>query len=122
MLKSYAKANGKVLKWAESNQIPVHIVKSNNMYQIQKALRDALQLDQEDETFQKYDDEMEEAMQEISEAVDSLVHVNIPLELLPREMDIIKMQQKVAHQNNLVSEIVGRDDEKRLRIYPRGNA
>ena len=64
---------------------------------------------------------LEEAMQEVIEAVDSLNHLNIPVELLPRGLDVIKMQQKFTNQNNLVSEIVGMDDEKRLRIYPKGN-
>lgn len=121
VLKSYAKSNGKILKWADSNQVPVYIVKTNNMYQIQKTLRNALQLDQEDGDFDKYDEEFEEAMQEVNEAVDSLNHLNIPVELLPRGLDVIKMQQKVTQQNSLVSEIVGMDDEKRLRIYPRGS-
>ncbi len=63
--------------------------------------------------------ELEEALQEINEAVDSLVHMTIPIELLPREVDVIKMQQKIANQNNYFTEIVGADGEKRLRIYPK---
>ncbi len=120
VLKSYAKSNGKVLKWAESKDIPVFIVKTNNMYQIQKTLREALQIDESDGVFEKYDEELEEALQEANEAVESLVHLTIPIELLPRELDVVKMQQKIASQNNFISEVVGLDTEKRLRIYPKG--
>ncbi|MFN8578097.1 MAG: AAA family ATPase [Candidatus Sericytochromatia bacterium] len=119
VLKSYMKSNGKVLKWAEAKQIPVHIVKTNNMYQIQKTLRVALQIDEEDGVFEKFDEELEEALQEVNEAVESLVHMTIPIELLPRENDVIKMQQKIAQQNNYFTEIVGADGERRLRIFPK---
>lgn len=122
VLKSYTKSNTKVLKWAETKQIPVHIVKNNNVYQIQKTLREALQLDEgEEETFNAINDEIEEAMQEVSEAIDTITHMSIPIELLPREEEIVKMQQKVINQNNLVSEIVGLTGERRLRVYPRGD-
>lgn len=119
VLKSYMKSNGKVLKWAEAKQIPVHIVKTNNMYQIQKTLRTALQIDEQDGVFEKFDEELEEAMQEVNEAVDSLVHMSVPIELLPREEDVIKMQQKIAHQNGYFTETVGAEGERRLRMYPK---
>ncbi len=119
VLKSYLKSNGKVLKWAEAKQIPVHIVKTNNMYQIQKTLRTALQIDEGDGVFEKFDEELEEAMQEVNEAVDTLVHMSIPVELLPRELDVVKMQQKIATQNGSFSEVVGAEGEKRLRMYPK---
>ncbi|MFN4150825.1 MAG: single-stranded DNA-binding protein, partial [Candidatus Sericytochromatia bacterium] len=122
VLKSYTKSNSKVLKWAETKQIPIHIVKNNNVYQIQKTLREALQLDEnEEESFNAINDEIEEAMQEVSEAIDTITHMSVPIELLPREEEIVKMQQKVIHQNNLFSEIVGLEGERRLRVYPRGN-
>lgn len=119
VLKSYLKSNGKVLKWAEDKQVPVHVVKTNNMYQIQKTLRTALQIDEEDGVFEKFDEELEESIQEVNEAVETLVHMNIPIELLPRELDVVKMQQKIATQNNYTSEIVGAEGEKRLRMYPK---
>ncbi|RYX99181.1 AAA family ATPase, partial [bacterium] len=97
VLKSYIKSNGKVLKWAESKQLPVHIVKTNNMYQIQKTLREALQIDVEDGVFEKFDEELEEAIQEVNEAMETLVHMSIPIELLPRELDVVKMQQKISN-------------------------
>lgn len=119
VLKSYAKSNGKVLRWAEDKQIPVYIVKTNNMYQIQKTLREALQIDEADGVFEKIDEEIDEAMQEVNEAMETIIHLSQPIELLPRELDIVKMQQKITSQNTFSSEIVGIEGEKRLRIYPK---
>ncbi|MEK7433267.1 MAG: AAA family ATPase [Cyanobacteriota bacterium] len=121
VLKSYIKANGKVLKWAEAKNIPIHIVKTNNVYQIQKTLKEALQIDSTDELFRDASDEFEEAMQELDEAFDTIVHLSIPIELLPRDEDIVKMQQKKSQKNNFVAEIVGLENEKRIRLYPNNN-
>ena len=119
VLKSYLKSNGKVIKWADAKQIPVHVVKTNNMYQIQKTLRTALQIDEEDGVFEKFDEELEESLQEVNEAIDTLVHMSVPIELLPRELDVVKMQQNISGQNGYHSEIVGAEGEKRLRMYPK---
>ncbi|MFN8671009.1 MAG: AAA family ATPase [Candidatus Sericytochromatia bacterium] len=118
VLKSYAKANNKVLKWAENKQVPLHIVKNNNVYQIQKTLREALQIDDIEEEFNKIEDEIEEALQEVDEAMETIKHVAVPIDLLPRNEDILKMQQKVVQKNDFVFEVVGIETEKRLRIYP----
>lgn len=45
MLNSYAKKHGKIVAAAEARQIPVHIVRSNTIHQIQKTLRQMMQLD-----------------------------------------------------------------------------
>jgi stage III sporulation protein SpoIIIAA len=122
ILKSYYKPNNKILKSADNKQIAVFVVKSNNVYQLQKTLREALHLDnQQEESFEEFDDELEEAIEDVNEAVDGLLkHINVPIELIPREFDIIKIQQKIAKENKLNSEIVGIENERRLRIYPRG--
>ncbi|GIW21783.1 MAG: hypothetical protein KatS3mg068_0790 [Candidatus Sericytochromatia bacterium] len=103
-------------------QIPVYVVKSNNIYQLQKILRTALQLDiEQEESFEEFDEELEEAIEDVNQAVEGLLkHVNVPIELLPRNEDILQIQQKIAKQNKLNFEIVGIENEKRLRIYPRG--
>lgn len=118
VLKSYMNSNTKVNKWVETHQIPMFIVKNNNIYQIQKTLRDALQIDDTDEIFQQADDELEEALQEADEAIETAKHVSVPIELLPRNEEILKMQQTIVQKHDLFAEIVGLNEEKRIRIYP----
>jgi len=122
ILKSYYKSNNKILKSADSKKIPIFVVKSNNIYQLQKTLREALKIDSyQEETFEELDNELEEAIEDVNEAVEGLLrHINVPIELLPRSPEIIKIQQKIAKENKLFSEVVGIQNKKRLRIYPRG--
>ena len=45
LLKSYAKKNSKIVSAASARQVPVYIVRSNTIHQIQKSLRQIMQLD-----------------------------------------------------------------------------
>lgn len=59
LLASYKK-HRKIIDAAEARQIPVHLVRSNTIYQIQKTLRSIMQLDapteEEEEMFREMDD------------------------------------------------------------------
>jgi hypothetical protein len=59
LLSSYKK-HRKIIDAAEARQLPVHMVRANTIYQIQKALRTIMQLDapseEEEEMFREMDD------------------------------------------------------------------
>ncbi|MBX9573996.1 MAG: AAA family ATPase [Candidatus Obscuribacterales bacterium] len=124
-LRSYARAGAKIYSLAEAKQIPVYVVKSNNMPQIQKALREALHLDTE--IFSLGDggadivDETEIALEEARQAITMVMNRLEPMELAPRKAYIRRLQHQLVERFNLTSRSVGDEPMRRLRILPPPN-
>ena len=119
-LRSYARAGAKIFSLAESRQLPVYVVKSNSMPQLQKALREALQLDSD---FGAVDietdvDETEVALEEARQAVVNVMDRQEPIELSPRRSYIRRLQHQLVERFNLSSRSVGDEPMRRLRILP----
>lgn len=124
-LRSHAKAQAKLKHMAQGRQIPVHLVKSNSIPQITRALQRLLDLDDNPaavdlELFSHSggDDELE-ALEEARLAVEQIViPKGQPVELLPRSARIRKMQHELAEHYRLKSLSCGEEPNRRLRIYP----
>lgn len=124
-LRSHAKAQAKLKHMAQGRQIPVHLVKSNSIPQITRALQRLLDLDDNPaaidlELFSHSggDDELE-ALEEARLAVEQIViPKGQPVELLPRSAHIRKMQHELAEHYRLKSLSCGEEPNRRLRIYP----
>jgi hypothetical protein len=114
ILKSYAKSGSKVVATAEMRQIPVYLVKSNTIPQIQKALRQVMHMDE------RIADEEEDALKETREAIENMAMTGQPIDLTPRSAFIRRLQQQLIEQYHLRVEQLGNEPNKRLRIYPRG--
>jgi len=121
-LRSYARAGAKIFSLAEARQIPVYVVTSNNVPQIQKALREALHLDTEIPGSAAWEsdimDETEIALEEARQAITRVVDRLEPLELAPRRAYIRRLQHQLVEQYNLTSRSVGDEPMRRLRILP----
>jgi len=122
-LRSYARAGAKIYSLAEAKQIPVYVVKSNNMPQIQKALREALHLDTEifslaDTSGADIVDETEIALEEARQAITMVMNRQEPLELAPRKAYIRRLQHQLVERFNLTSRSIGDEPMRRLRILP----
>lgn len=121
-LRSYARAGAKIYSLAEAKQIPVYVVKSNNMPQIQKALREALHLDTE--IFSLADngadivDETEIALEEARQAITMVMNRMEPIELAPRKAYIRRLQHQLVERFNMTSRSIGDEPMRRLRILP----
>ncbi|WP_369011297.1 R3H domain-containing nucleic acid-binding protein [Nodosilinea sp. LEGE 07088] len=124
-LRSHAKAQAKLKHIAQGRQIPVHLVKSNSIPQITRALQRLLDIDDNPaavdlELFSHSggDDELE-ALEEARLAVEQIViPKSQPVELLPRSARIRKMQHELAEHYRLKSLSCGEEPNRRLRIYP----
>lgn len=124
-LRSHAKAQAKLKHMAQGRQIPVHLVKSNSIPQITRALQRLLDMDDNPaavdlELFSHNggDDELE-ALEEARLAVEQIViPKGQPVELLPRSARIRKMQHELAEHYRLKSLSCGDEPNRRLRIYP----
>lgn len=114
VLKSYARANAKIMELAQERGIQIHIVKSNTIHQIQKTLRDITELADEAPT-----PEEEEALKEARTAIEQVALHNQPFDLSPQSGDIRRMQMQLVEQYHLKAETTGIEPNKRLRIFPR---
>jgi len=120
-LRSYARAGAKIFSLAEAQGVPVYVVKSNNLPQIQKALREALHL--EESSIGSVDiegdiDETEIALEEARQAISKVMDRLEPFELTPRKAYIRRLQHQLVERFNLSSRSVGDEPQRRLRILP----
>ncbi|NJL48360.1 MAG: AAA family ATPase [Leptolyngbyaceae cyanobacterium SM2_5_2] len=124
-LRSHGKAQSKLRHMAQGRHVPVHLVKSNSIPQITRALQRLLDMDDNPtainlELFSQNggDDELE-ALEEARLAVEQIViPKGQPVELLPRSARIRKMQHELAEHYRLKSLSCGEEPNRRLRIYP----
>jgi stage III sporulation protein SpoIIIAA len=124
-LRSYARAGAKIYSLAEARQVPVYVVKSNNLPQLQKALREALHLDSD--TIGAVDiegdvDETEVALEEARQAIGRVMDRLEPIELSPRRAYIRRLQHQLVERFNLSSRSIGDEPTRRLRILPPAGA
>jgi stage III sporulation protein SpoIIIAA len=124
-LRSHSKTQAKLKHMAQGRHLPVHLVKSNSIPQITRALQRLLRLDDDPESvnlelFTHNGDEDElEALEEARLAVEQIViPKGQPVELLPRSARIRKMQHELAEHYRLKSLSCGEEPNRRLRIYP----
>lgn len=124
-LRSHSKTQAKLKHMAQGRHLPVHLVKSNSIPQITRALQRLLRLDDSPEdlnlelfTRNGGEDELE-ALEEARLAVEQIViPKGQPVELLPRSARIRKMQHELAEHYRLKSLSCGEEPNRRLRIYP----
>jgi len=123
-LRSYARAGAKIFSLAEARQLPIYVVKSNNLPQLQKALREALHLDTEVGAvdIENDVDETEIALEEARQAIGRVMDRLEPIELSPRRSYIRRLQHQLVEQFNLSSRSVGDEPLRRLRILPPASA
>ena len=116
--KSYAKGGAKILTVAKNYGLPIHFVKTNTMPQIQKVLKEALNIQDQpgNEVYETYFDETEMALQEARIAVNQVLNGITEIELEPRKQSIRKLQHELVEQHNLQSESIGDEPNRRLRV------
>lgn len=119
-LKSYARTGAKIYSLADARQIPVYVVKSNNLPQIQKILREALHLDTDIGAvdIEGDIDETEMALEEARQAITKVMDRLEPMELAPRRSYIRRLQHQLVERFNLSSRSIGDEPQRRLRILP----
>jgi predicted RNA-binding protein Jag len=105
--------------------VPVYVVKSNNLPQLQKALREALHLDGENVgsvDIESDVDETEVALEEARQAITRVMDRLEPMELSPRRAYIRRLQHQLVERFNLSSRSIGDEPMRRLRILPPAGA
>ena len=114
--KNFIKGGAKVLSVANDYRLQIFYVKTNSMAQIQKVLKEALQITEASETLFGYYDDAERALDEAKAAINKILAGAEHVELTPQNQHIRKLQHELVEQHNMKSKSVGEGSNRHLRI------
>lgn len=116
--KNFTKGGAKVLSIANNYRLPIYYVRTNSMAQIQKILKQALDIQDDDFIpVVNYEDDAEKALDEAKEAIQKVLDgEEDSVELQPQNPHIRKLQHELAEQHNLKSASIGDGEQRRLKI------
>ncbi|MBJ7899318.1 MAG: AAA family ATPase [Cyanobacteria bacterium RI_101] len=126
-LRSHLRHHPKLKSLVQEQNLPIYGVKSNSLAQISRTLKQILGLDDPKQPeamdlrlFTRGDEADElEALEEARLAVEQIViPTGQPVELLPRNAKVRKMQHELVEHYRLHSDSLGEEPHRRLRIYP----
>jgi hypothetical protein len=110
-LKNYYRQQPQPLMDAERRNIPIYILRSNTVTQMEQCLANIYQLPTEPL------DVFTEAMRETQEGIQRVLNGAPDAELNPRSAAIRSQQHQLARAANLVSHSYGREPYRRVRIF-----
>jgi hypothetical protein len=98
-----------MLREAEERALPIYVLKTNTILQMQASLTSifALEIDPRDA-----------ALRETEEAIGLVLQRSEAVELSPQNAYIRRLQHQMAERANLVSRSRGREPYRRVRLYP----
>jgi hypothetical protein len=108
-LKNEYKQKTPMLREAEERALPIYVLKSNTIPQMQSSLTSIFSLEI---------DPREAALRETEEAIGMVLNGSEPVELSPQNAYIRRLQHQMAERANLVSRSRGREPYRRVRLYP----
>jgi stage III sporulation protein SpoIIIAA len=109
-LKNYYRKNPQILREAEQNGIPVFVLKSNTLLQIEGSLGNVFNV-------QPPADPVTEALEEAEAAINEVMETARPVELAPQVSHIRRLQHQIAERYNLGSTSKGKEPFRRVRIF-----
>jgi stage III sporulation protein SpoIIIAA len=102
------------LQEARSKSIAAYVVKSNTYIQIENVIREIFGLEGG-----LPPSEEEAAITEAEEAIESVISTGEPIELTPQNSFIRRLQHQIVEQAKLLSESVGVEPKRRIRVSRR---
>jgi stage III sporulation protein SpoIIIAA len=108
-LRSEYRQKPPAVREAEERGLPVYVLKSNTIPQMQASLTSIFSLEV---------DPREAALRETEEAIGLVIEKESPVELSPQNAYIRRLQHQMAERANLVSRSRGREPYRRVRLYP----
>ena len=108
-LKNEYKQKTPILREAEERAMPIYVLKSNTIPQMQSSLTSIFALEI---------DPREAALRETEEAIDMVLNSSETVELSPQNAYIRRLQHQMAERANIVSRSRGREPYRRVRLYP----
>ena len=108
-LRNAYKQKSPVIRDAEAHGLPIYVLKSNTVAQMQAILMNLYALET---------DPQQQAMRELEEAIGLVRSESKPVELSPQNAFVRRLQHRAAEAANLVSRSRGREPFRRVRVYP----
>jgi R3H domain len=108
-LRNEYKQKTPLLREAEDRSLPIYVLKSNTVPQMQSSLTSIFSLEI---------DPREAALRETEEAIGLVLNGSDAVELSPQNAYIRRLQHQMAERANLVSRSRGREPYRRVRLYP----
>ena len=108
-LRSEYRQKAGVVREAEERGLPIYVLKSNTIVQMQASLTSIFSLEV---------DPREAALREAEEAIGIVLERAEPVELSPQNAYIRRLQHQMAERANIVSRSRGREPYRRVRLYP----
>jgi stage III sporulation protein SpoIIIAA len=112
-LRSYYRKRMQTILEAEQRNVPIYVLRSNTVNQMQQFLGDLFNL---------YADELNNAgldsvMDETRQAISTVMNGERWVELHPAASSVRRMQHQMAREANLVSHSYGKEPNRRVRIF-----
>ncbi len=115
-LKTYYRKQPQPIVDAEGRGIPVYVLRSNTVRQMEFLLADIFSLKLAVDR-QPEDEPMKMALEETRQAVDKVLGGAPVIELAPQPPEVRRYQHRIAREANLVSHSYGREPQRRVRVY-----
>jgi hypothetical protein len=110
-LKNYYRKRPQPISKAEQRGVPIYVLRSNTVAQMESCLADIFELEAE------VVDPFAMAMSETQEAIQKVLSGAHVVELSPQNAHIRRQQHQMAREANLISHSRGREPHRRVRIY-----
>ena len=111
-LKNHFRKRPQPIAEAERRGVPVYVLRSNTVTQMEMLLADLFALRRDEEA-----DPVAAALAEAEEAIQKVLAGAPVVELRPASPEIRKLQHELARSYNLISHSYGREPHRRVRIY-----
>jgi hypothetical protein len=108
-LRNYYRRKPSALREAESNGIPIYVLKTNTGQQMENMLASLFDLEA---------DPSEAALRETAEAIGLVQASGRPVELMPQNAYVRRLQHQMAERNNLMSRSRGAEPNRRVELLP----
>ncbi len=108
-LRNYYRRKPSALRDAESGGIPIYVLKTNTIIQMENLLASLFDLQA---------DPSEAALHETAEAIGLVQSSGNPMELAPQNAYVRRLQHQMAERNNLMSRSRGTEPNRRVELLP----
>ena len=111
-LRNYYKRKPAALRDAESNGVPIYVLKTNTTLQMENMLASLFDLEA---------DPQDAALRETAEAIGLVQASGRPVELAPQNAYVRRLQHQMAERNALMSRSRGSEPNRRVELIPEEN-
>ncbi len=109
--KSHYRRKPQLLRDAEQRGVPVYVVRSDKIAQMEQGLANVYRVDDRSES-------VAQALQEAEEAIEEIKRTGQTVELSPQNAFIRRLQHQLAEKYHLATKSTGKAPRRRVQIFP----